>query len=135
MLTIEYIAGFFDADGTVGYYPYTKKNRLAPPAIRCRLQLAFANNDEALLGEIREFFNRGGTFGWSTSDKNKGNPVRHFRVLYAYAAAIEVLEQLVPHLHIKKAFSEACLKRCSEKSLKPLRVRDFYGGSTASTRE
>lgn len=99
MITIEYIAGFFDADGSVSLAKAGGKKRqnMRSPT------LSFANIDRALLEEIKTFFGGGGSIYTKKAKKHEHTDTYELKM--RTHQTVEALRQMYPHLlHAKKRY-------------------------------
>ncbi len=92
-LTIEYITGFFDADGSVSLMRAAKNEHKSPT-------VAFHNNERVILEKIKAYF------GFVSISKKKARKPTHkdsYDLKMAYNKAMLVLAQMRPYiLHPKK---------------------------------
>ncbi len=90
---LEYIAGFFDADGCVTLTKDHKSKHRSP-------QVSFVNNERAILETIREYF------GYGTICKKPARKENHnssYDLQYTHRRAMQVLEAIYPFmLHSRK---------------------------------
>ena len=96
--TIEYIAGFFDADGCVCIGRFRPKD--SRPPIH-RLMLSFTNNCHEVLQSIRRRLGIPRSYLLRQSADDRRKPTYHLD--YRDGQAVTVLEILLPHLRVKKS--------------------------------
>lgn len=97
-MTIEYVAGFFDGEGSI--YISMRGSARSGQAVY-RLSCAFANNSREVLEEIkRTIAIEGG--GHFTEIKPRNNWKRSYRLVYGDSKALELIEKLLPHLFLKR---------------------------------
>jgi hypothetical protein len=102
MLNWEYIAGFIDGEGSFSIASSSKKRVLY------RAVLSVANNDRAILEQIREAFG----FGKVYRHTRRNPRSREGWVFHATGNALlrGVLPILVPSLHVKRRQAECMLE-------------------------
>lgn len=93
----NYIIGFFDADGSITYARNNKSDKLKT------LQIAFHNNEKAILEEIRSFIleNLNVKGFISTKKAQKETHKDQYELKYSYDQAFQVSKKLKT-LHPKK---------------------------------
>ena len=103
MLSIEYIAGFIDGEGSFGIYPH-------------QTRMTVSNLNVGVLYMIRESLGAGGRI----VSKSQG---RDCYELTMGATGLRVaLPQLIPHLHVKRLLAELILEY-----LGPIPIRNRIG--------
>jgi hypothetical protein len=96
MLSLEYIAGFFDGEGCIGVYRDTKGYT--------KLLVTIGQKSETPLLLIRECL--GGKL-------SKPQSMTVHQLVWTNFAAGEMLEQIVPFLVLKKAQAELAIEFCT----------------------
>lgn len=89
-LTIQYIAGFFDGEGTIGVSLEHGKYHT--------LRIYMGNTDEQIIRDIKNFFGIGGIY--ITTSKLSTKPF-YIWCIHAKTGS-KILENLLPYLHVKK---------------------------------
>jgi hypothetical protein len=118
-LSPEYIAGFFDADGTVGYYAYKAYNCKT----YYRLQIQFINTDREVLAAIQETLECKGTlFFYDRPSARK----RCWRLSYQGKNAARVVRRLESHMIVKRGHAQECLRAHDEHLRNSVKV---HGGA------
>jgi hypothetical protein len=95
-MTWEYISGFFDADGSIGYYAPSKgQNKTA--------FVSFHNNEKSIINKIQKFIESelGSKGSLSTKKPRELNHNLSYNLLYSNKVAIEISRRLVT-VHPKK---------------------------------
>ena len=96
-MMIEYISGFFDADGSVTVARF-KKNETR------QLSVSYTNTDLNILHKIKDYFHSLGVVGWITkAPKKEDHHLQSYQLVYYRAAGEAVMQKMLPHiLHNKK---------------------------------
>jgi len=97
-VTVEYVAGFFDADGTVGNYDTNGRGWRAD-------RLRFINCNKDLLLSIQKKFLNGKIYltnNHLTKGKNGKNWSKCWHLQYNGRYGIALAKSIYPFLHIKK---------------------------------
>lgn len=91
-----YIAGFFDADGFVGFYSYKKRGKTY-----YQLQTGITQVKNGMMPWIQEVIGFGGL---TTREQSKNNPKWQTRqdLRFYGPKAIKFLELIIPYLRLKK---------------------------------
>lgn len=92
----DYISGFFDADGSVGYYrQYKDGNKVA--------SLSFHNNEKVIINKIHQFIKSELGYSGSISTKKSKEELHSdgFNLTYSYSAAIKIANKITT-IHPKK---------------------------------
>lgn len=102
-----YLAGFFDADG--GAILYRRRTKISVRAL-------FTNCNKAVLDWIQEVTGQGGFHKKRATEKSRTG----WTLAFNSDAAVSLLEQLLPYLHIKKERAELLIgtrKRLRDRAL------------------
>jgi hypothetical protein len=94
-LSIEYIAGYFDADGSVFAYFGQQANRTWRPWVKVEAQ--FAGQNFEMLELIRTSLDCGGTIGAWRNNTGSGA----YRLGFTRPETLAVLTKLEPHVRLK----------------------------------
>jgi LAGLIDADG endonuclease len=101
-LSIEYIAGFFDADGCVSSHFQPQANRAWVPALG--IDVTFDNQDLSVLEDIME------TFGCGKIELRRNNTGSGcYHITFSRRDTKRILEMLIPHLRIKREVAKLAL--------------------------
>ncbi len=96
MITVDYIAGFFDGEGSVLFKKHNDKRGFSYTEIN----VFITSTDKEVLEEIQEYLK----YGVITETGNHKNGWKHCYRLYInkQLEMLSVLKQLYPYLRIKK---------------------------------
>ncbi len=104
MLSLSYIAGFFDADGAVSLI-LDKRSLYSPwPRVQC----LFYNNNKEILEKIQSFFGFGKIY-ITHKHPEKGWKV-NYRLVFSGRQSDELLEKIIPYLNVKRVRAELALE-------------------------
>ncbi len=95
MVSLGYLAGFLDADGTIGIYKNLEADRRISPYYQ--LSVSIYNTNRKVLEILRE------EFGGSIRENRKSGRKKIPLILqFGPVRAEEILRQILPHLIVKK---------------------------------
>lgn len=107
MLSPEYLAGFFDGEGTFHIGKQLSKNGVWYP--NCKIMLSQSgDNGLALLTEIQSHFG-GRIYQHLSAGQHKATKAA-YKLYWRKQEAIEFIPKLLPFLRLKKAEAEEVLK-------------------------
>lgn len=102
-LSLEYLAGFFDGEGSIGITKGHAKEMINP---KYELRLTLVNTDKEIMEEIHRLY--GGIFDTRRFEQAKWRTV--YQVIWTNTKAEKILNALEPHLRVKKKQAQLALQ-------------------------
>lgn len=112
-LTIEYIAGFVDGDGSIGYSWRRSRHYESTHKSYRTVSLEVVNTNKLILDDICAFFGEGKVTIRCGNDQRFSNAKTQYRWRVSRLSVVaDILTKLIPYLRIKQTTAQTVLSVC-----------------------